>query len=69
MLNEYDSVRLSQPLNEAKVPVGSSGVVLMVYTEPTLGYEVEFFDTAGKSLGNFTTDEPHQGGASALKED
>jgi hypothetical protein len=57
MLNEYDSVRLRKPLPSDKVPVGSKGVVLMVYREPKPGYEVEFFDASGKSLGNFTTEE------------
>jgi hypothetical protein len=59
MLLEYDSVSLKRPLSEGDVPVGSKGVVLIVYVEPTLGYEVEFFDASGKSLGNFTTDEDH----------
>jgi len=32
----------------------------MVYTEPTAGDEVEFFDTTPKSLGTFTiTDDAH----------
>lgn len=59
MLNEYDSVRLREKLPDGQVPVGSKGVVLMVYREPTLGYEVEFFDESGKALGNFTTDDDH----------
>ena len=59
MLKELDSVRLKMPLPEGVVPVGSKGVVLFVYTEPTLGYEVEFFDSANKSFGTFTTDEVH----------
>lgn len=59
MLKEYESVYLRGALPEGEVPVGSRGVVLMVYLEPTLGYEVEFFDENGKSLGNFTTDEDH----------
>lgn len=59
MLNEYDCVRLKLPLDRGDVPVGSAGVVLMVFTTPTVGYEVEFFDESGASLGNFTTGEEH----------
>jgi hypothetical protein len=59
MLRELDSVTLKMPLSEGGVPVGSHGVVLIVYREPTPGYEVEFFDTSQRSLGTFTTDENH----------
>ena len=57
MLKEYASVRLKRPLSNDAVPVRSDGVVLIVYTEPTLGYEVEFFDESHRSLGSFTTTE------------
>jgi Domain of unknown function (DUF4926)/Bacterial self-protective colicin-like immunity len=57
MLKEYDSVRLKRPLSNDAVPVRSDGVVLIVYTEPTFGYEVEFFDDSHRSLGSFTTTE------------
>ena len=59
MLNELDSVILKMPLPEGSVPLGAHGVVLMVYHEPTIGYEVEFFDSSERSLGSFTTDEKH----------
>ena len=59
MLNEYDSVRLRKSLQNNKVPLGSKGVVLMVYADPKPGYEVEFFDISGKSLGTFTTEGDH----------
>ena len=59
MLDEYDCVRLRKPLFNYTIPVGSEGVVLMVYTQPTVGYEVEFFDASGKSLGTATTDDDH----------
>jgi hypothetical protein len=59
MLKEYDSVRLKRRLSVDTVPVGSDGVVLMVYREPTLGYEVEFFDERHRSLGSFSTTEDH----------
>jgi hypothetical protein len=61
MFNELDCVILTKPLLEGDVPVGCTGVILMVYTEPTAGYEVEFFDTTHKSLGTFTiTDDAHR---------
>lgn len=59
MLNEYDCVRLVKPLVSDRVPVGSEGVILMVFREPTLAYEVEFFDDTGGSLLNYTV-EPDQ---------
>jgi|SRR5580765_8800167 len=59
MLKEYDSVRLKKRLSVDTVPLGSDGVVLMVYKEPTLGYEVEFFDESHRSLGSFSTTENH----------
>ena len=59
MLNEYDCVRLRRALPDAKIPVGSKGVVLMVYKEPQPGYEVEFFDGSGNSLMNFSVEEDY----------
>jgi hypothetical protein len=59
MLNELDSVILKKPLPEGAVPVGAHGVIVMVYLEPVLGYEVEFFDSSQRSLGSFTTDDEH----------
>jgi len=59
MLRELDSVTLNQPLPEGVVPVGANGVVLIVYSQPVLGYEVEFFDSSHRSLGTFTTNDDH----------
>jgi hypothetical protein len=59
MLRELDCVKLIAPLSEGDVPMGSEGVVLMVYKEPPQEYEVEFFDSSQRSLGTFTTDEDH----------
>ena len=59
MLSELDSVTLTMPLPEGGVPVGSQGVVLIVYREPTQAYEMGFFDTSLRSLGTFTTDDSH----------
>jgi hypothetical protein len=50
MLKEYDCVRLKQSLPEGTVPLGAEGVVLMVYREPVLGYQVEFFLAARSGL-------------------
>jgi uncharacterized protein DUF4926 len=59
MLKELESVILKMPLPEGNVPVGAHGVILIVYREPVVGYEVEFFDSSKRSLGSFTTDEEH----------
>jgi hypothetical protein len=59
MLEEFDSVRLRKALPEGDVPLGSTGAVVMVYRVPSIGYEVEFFDKSGRSLGTYTTDEDH----------
>jgi len=56
VLKELDCVRLKKPIPTDDVPVGSEGVVLYVYQEPTLGYEVEFFDPSNRSLGAFSLD-------------
>lgn len=62
MVNEYDCVRLVKPLADEQVPVGSKGVILMVFCEPRLGYAVEFFDEAGETIGasDFFIVEPDQ---------
>ena len=59
MLQEYDTVVLTRPLPDASVPLWSLGVVLIVYTDPTPGYEVEFVDGAGNSIAVVTTDDAH----------
>ena len=59
MFVELDCVTLTKPLPEGGVPIGSSGVILIVYEEPTPGCEVEFFDSCQRSLGIFTIDESY----------
>jgi hypothetical protein len=59
LLKEYDSVKLVRPLPDADIPLGSHGVVLIVYEGKSPDYEVEFFDRSGNSVGNFTTDGNH----------
>ena len=51
MLQEYDVVRLRQTLAEGNVPLGSTGMILIVYNHPVRAYEVEFMDDAGRSPG------------------
>ena len=53
-MENYDVVILKSPLNEEGVPVGSKGVILMVFETPSRAFEVEFFDAADTSLGTFT---------------
>ena len=56
MFEEYEIVKLRTSLSEAPVPVGAKGTILMVYTQPRLAYEVEFFSKSGKSFGAFTVE-------------
>jgi Domain of unknown function (DUF4926) len=60
MFNLYDTFRLRKPLPDVAIPVGSVGVVLMVFDGPRPAYEVEFPDGEGGNLGReitFTIDE------------
>jgi hypothetical protein len=56
-MNDYEIVRLKVPISGSQVPVGARGVILMVFDSPERGYEVEFFDSEGESLENFTVTE------------
>jgi hypothetical protein len=51
MFNEYDSFRLVKPLSDATIPVGTRGVVLMVFGGQPYQYLVEFPDGRGGNLG------------------
>ncbi len=53
MLKEYDVVCAKYELS-ATVPKGARGVILYVYGQPSLAYEVEFLDAVGKTLGVLT---------------
>lgn len=53
MIKEYDVVKAKKDLSDA-VLKGCRGAVVMVYQEPTLGYEVEFVDNAGDTLDVLT---------------
>ncbi len=55
MFSEYDCFRLSRSIPDDAIPVGASGVVLMVFDGNPRIYEVEFPGTDGKSLGKHST--------------
>ena len=57
MLSEYDVVRLRSSTSVDNVPAGSRGIVLIVYNDTPLAYEVEFVDGLGSSLGTITLQE------------
>jgi len=56
-MQEYDTIVLKSPLHEEEIPVGTRGVILMVFESPSKAFEVEFVDAANKSLGTFTVKE------------
>lgn len=56
-MKEYDTIVLKTPLAGTSIPIGTRGVILMVFESPSKAYEVEFIDTAKKSLGTFTVRE------------
>ncbi|ROP60172.1 uncharacterized protein DUF4926 [Enterobacter sp. BIGb0383] len=53
MIKEYDVVKSTKMLS-GSIAAGCKGAVVMVYTEPTLGYEVEFIDANGETLDVLT---------------
>lgn len=55
MFNEYDTFRLRRPIPQQSIPVGSLGVVLMVFDGDNCEYEVEFPDGKGGNLGSSPT--------------
>jgi Domain of unknown function (DUF4926) len=55
MFNVYDCFRLSKPLPSEAIPVGTVGVVLMVFDDPCRAYEVEFPDGNGRNFGSTPT--------------
>jgi len=54
MLNEYDVVRLKRTVAEAPLPQGTRGTIVHVYPADPPGYEVEFVDEAGNTVGIYT---------------
>jgi len=53
MINEYDVVKAAKDLNDV-VLKGCIGTVVIVYTRPSLGYEVEFFNGEDETIGVLT---------------
>jgi hypothetical protein len=55
MFKEYGIFRLLKPIGDESIPVGKIGVVLMVYQDPSIAYDVEFVDENGRNLGSAPT--------------
>jgi len=53
MFNEHETFRLAKPIPKESIPVGTVGVVLMLFPEDK--YEVEFVDDDGKNMGSTPT--------------
>ncbi len=53
MIYEYDVVRSTKMLSE-KIPRGTLGTVLLVYSSLITNYEVEFKNELGETLGILT---------------
>lgn len=49
MIEYLSTVRLKRPIPGTAIPIGSSGVVVMVYQNPP-GYEVEFMNDEGDTM-------------------
>jgi hypothetical protein len=49
MLEEYVRVKATKNLSDC-VPIGRIGVVVLIYDNPSLAYEVEFFDDEGDTI-------------------
>jgi len=47
---QFDAVELVVPRRDLGLAAGAHGVVVDVYTEPRLGYHVEFLDRTGHTL-------------------
>lgn len=51
MYDEYACFRLTRPIPDQPIPVGTVGVVLMIFPGDPVEYEVEFVDPRGNNLG------------------
>ncbi len=47
MLDIGDAVRLKKPFAEDDLLIGAEGAVVMCFSEPSEGFEVEFLDDEG----------------------
>ncbi len=50
MLNVGDIVRLKKSFTGDSLPIGAEGTVVMCFSEPSEGYEVEFLDDEGYTM-------------------
>lgn len=57
MMPEYAVVRLKRVVLTVPLQVGTKGTILIVHPCSPPVYEVEFIDTAGRSLGVYTVEE------------
>lgn len=55
MFQEYDTFILQKSIAGENVPIGTRGVVLIVYDETPRQYEVEFPDSQGGNIGGAVT--------------
>ncbi len=55
----YDIVRLKYDLPEEKLRKGMTGVIIDVFDDPVLGYEVEFTNENGETITEIAL-EPNQ---------
>ena len=59
VFEQFAAVRLVFPRPDLGLAAGANGVVVDVYTEPHLGYDVEFLDGTGHTLAVVTM-YPHE---------
>ena len=55
----YDIVKLKCDLPEEKLKKGMTGVIINIFDEPVLGYEVEFANEKGETIAEIALG-PHQ---------
>jgi hypothetical protein len=55
-LSENDVVRLTKAHPEHGFSVGAKGTIAHVFDRPTRAYEVEFCDTAGRTIAQFAVE-------------
>jgi Domain of unknown function (DUF4926) len=46
----YDTVVLTRDVPESGLTKGMQGVIVLIFSEPRLGYEVEFCDQEGRTI-------------------
>lgn len=51
---EFDVVRLVRPAGDYGLPPGATGTVVLVYSDPSEAYEVEFVEPDGSTAALLT---------------